>query len=129
MRHLERSLEAGVSGSPPRRGGAAAKHAAEPASATGSKRTLDETEIFHSTWQHRACVGGAVAVLAATFLQGCAKVHDPVTAAVAAAAVVAAYYVAGAHDNVARANAIAIDGALLSRMHCATLLAAPAQQR
>jgi hypothetical protein len=94
--HLERSLEAGVSGSAPPREAAAAERTAEPASVSGSKRTLANTEIFHSTWQHRAWVGSAVAVLSATFLRGCAKVHDPVAASVAAAAVVAAYYAAGA---------------------------------
>ena len=69
---------------------------AEHASASGaSKRVLDQTEVYHSTWQHRAWVGGTTALLSATLLRGCAKVHDPVAASVALAAAVVAYYVAG----------------------------------
>jgi len=98
-----------VSGSAPPREAAAAERTAEPASVSGSKRTLAETEIFYSTWQHRAWVGSAVAVLSATFLRGCAKVHDPVAASVAAAAVVAAYYAAGARTLPHSASAAATD--------------------
>lgn len=57
---------------------------------------MDQAEVFHSTWAHRAWVGGAAALLSATGLRGLAKVHDPATASLAVAAAVAAYYVAGA---------------------------------
>lgn len=115
VQHLERSLEAGTfhenssvdeSTSQCQETGASAERAlveesasrthAEPASASGaSKRVLDQTEVFHSTWQHRAWVWGATALLSATFLRGCTKVHDPMAASVAVAAAVLAYYVAG----------------------------------
>lgn len=74
----------------------AAARSAEPTSTSGSKRVVDQGEVFHSTWTHRAWVWGATALLGATFLRGCAKVHDPTAALAAAAGAVAAYYVAGA---------------------------------
>ncbi len=79
--HLERSLEAGVSGSAPPREAAAAERTAEPASVSGSKRTLAETEIFYSTWQHRAWVGSAAAVVAAYYAAGARTLPHSASAA------------------------------------------------
>ena len=74
------------------------QHSAEARpSRSGSRRTVDEGEVLHSTNEHRAWVYGATALFSATLIKGISEVHSWQGAVGSAAAVLCAYYVSGAH--------------------------------
>ncbi len=61
----------------------------------GSKRSIDEGEVLHSTFEHQAIVYGTTTLLSALLLKGFSDVHDVPAAFGAAAAALLAYYVSG----------------------------------
>lgn len=68
------------------------------ATTTSAARTgrvvLESEDELRSTWEHRAWVGGATALMAATLATGVAQIDGPGAAAGAAAAALAAYLMA-----------------------------------
>lgn len=64
--------------------------------ARASKRSIDEGEVLHSTFEHQALVYGTTALLSALLIKGVSEVHDLPAALGAAAAVLLAYYISGA---------------------------------
>lgn len=69
---------------------AAAAAAAQQARGS-SKWVIDESEVLHSTWEHRAWTYGCMALLAGGMAQAAANVHDLHDAGVVTAAVLASY--------------------------------------
>lgn len=57
----------------------------------GSKWVIDEKEVLHSTFEHRAWTYGCMALLAGSLAEAAAHVHDVQDAAVVGGAVFAAY--------------------------------------
>lgn len=56
-----------------------------------SKWVIDENEVLHSTFEHRAWTYGCMALLAGSLAEAAAHVHDARDAAVVGGAVFAAY--------------------------------------
>lgn len=77
---------------------AAAAPAGTPSGGSSTKAAgrviLESEDELKSTWEHRAWVGGATALMGATLLQGLAAVDGPGEVAAAGAAALAAYYLA-----------------------------------
>ena len=91
VERLERSLHLPASAAPQH-----LQQSILPAvSRSGSKRTVDEAEVLHSTALHRAWVFGATALFSALFLKGLSEVHTWQGAVGSGVAIVAAYYVSG----------------------------------
>lgn len=57
----------------------------------GSKWVIDEKEVLHSTFEHRAWTYGCMALLSGSLAEAAAHVHDVQDAAVVGGAVFAAY--------------------------------------
>ena len=89
-------LEAAVAAAPAAPAGTTAGQQAEGEAAPSKtgRVVLESEEELRSTWEHRAWVGGATALMAATLAQGLAQVDDLPSAAAAGAAALAAYYLA-----------------------------------
>ncbi len=60
-----------------------------------SKRSIDEGEVLHSTFEHQAMVYGTTALLSALLVKGFSDVHDLPGIIGAAAAGLLAYYISG----------------------------------
>lgn len=73
---------------------AAAAAPAAPSDAKPRRVVLESEDELRSTWEHRAWVAGATALMASTLAQGLAQVDGPGSAAAAGAAAVAAYFMA-----------------------------------
>jgi ubiquitin-conjugating enzyme E2 variant len=78
------------SSSSPAEAAAAAAAAAQQARGS-SKWVIDEKEVLHSTWEHRAWTYGCMALLAGGMAQAAANVHDLSDVGTVAAAVLASY--------------------------------------
>lgn len=60
-----------------------------------SKRSIDEGEVLHSTFEHQAIVYGTTGLLSALLVKGLSDVHDLPGIIGAAVAALLAYYVSG----------------------------------
>ena len=95
VERLERSLHLPASAAPQH-----IQQSALPAvSRSGSKRTVDEAEVLHSTAVHRAWVFGATALFSALLFKGLSEVHTWQGAVGSGVAIVAAYYISGEQEG------------------------------
>ena len=88
---LERSLQLE---SPSECDQAQASSSGSPETRT-SKRSIDEGEVLHSTFEHQAIVYGTTALLSALLVKGVTDVHDLPGTVGAAVTAVLAYYISG----------------------------------